>query len=220
MLNEQTFMEGVELSTINSPGILYGYKFLISSSSNRFCQHPLYACVFCSIQHLHLPQWVSMCAGIPNFKVTMATDTRTDTSLPQCPQKCELVFKGGCNMAAMMHNVLPVAFVSMCGSGCTMQAVLCQTCSMKTCLSCQSDQPANIKFICQPWQSAVEMLEALQTVYGDNGLTLYSPHLALCHFWLLPRLKMRFLGHCPETLVDILCKANSQPAHLTKEGCP
>jgi hypothetical protein len=33
--------------------------------------------------------------GFLNFRVTMATDTgRTDTNLPKCSQKCELVFKG------------------------------------------------------------------------------------------------------------------------------
>ena len=40
--------------------------------------------------------------------------------------------------------------------------------------------------------SAAEMMEALQTILGDNDLTPYSPHLAPWHFWLNPRLKLGF----------------------------
>ena len=39
-------------------------------------------------------------------------------------------------MAAMKHNVLPVALVNMCGSDCTLQHVLCQTCSSKRVWAC------------------------------------------------------------------------------------
>jgi len=56
----------------------------------------------------------------------------------------------------------------------------------------QSDQPADMKFICQSRPSAAEMMEALHTVDGDNDLTPYSPHLAPCHFLLNPKLKLRF----------------------------
>ena len=58
-------------------------------------------------------------------------------------------------MAAMMHNVPPLAFVNMCRSGCTLQPDLCQTRSSADVselsgVMSQSDQPENIKLICQP----------------------------------------------------------------------
>lgn len=121
------------------------------------------------------------------------------------------------NMAAMIHNVLPVAPVNTCGSDCTMQPVLCQTCSSE-CLSelsgtmSQSDQPADMKFICQSQQSAAKIMKALQTVDGDNYLTPYSPHLAPCHFW---QTKVRFLGRSPVTLADIKCNPTARK-HATQ----
>jgi hypothetical protein len=87
MLNEWTIVAEAELSTINKQSwILYGKNFLISCSCNRFCQHPLCACVT-YYTYTSFEEYASM-LGFLNFKVTMTTDTgRTDTSRPKCSQK-------------------------------------------------------------------------------------------------------------------------------------
>jgi hypothetical protein len=93
MLNEQTFLAGVELSTINSPEFCYGKNFVISCSCNRFCQHP--PCAGVPYHTYASFEEYAYTLGFLNFKVTMATDRgRTDTSPSICSQKCELVFKG------------------------------------------------------------------------------------------------------------------------------
>lgn len=186
MLNEQTFVAEAELSTVNKQSwILYAKKFLISCSCNRFCQYPVCARVpdYTYATFEEYARWDSLTSKLP-WPQTQEEQIPVYQNVPR-------------NMAAMIHNVLPVASVNTCGSDCTMQPVLCQTCSSE-CLSqlsgtmSQSDQPADMKFICQSQQSAAEIMKASQTVDGDNYLAPYSPHPAPCHFWLNPRLKLGF----------------------------